>query len=47
MRRGGVAPTSDVLNTTVLSSFAYINQLWVVAALSEICTVPVVREELG
>ena len=35
-----------VLNTTVLSNFAYIDQLWVVADLSGICTVPVVREEL-
>jgi predicted nucleic acid-binding protein len=36
----------NVLNTTVLSNFAYIDQLWVVAELSGICTVPVVREEL-
>jgi len=36
----------SVLNTTVLSNFAYIDQLWVVAALAGICTVPVVREEL-
>ncbi|MFC6751913.1 twitching motility protein PilT [Halorubrum tibetense] len=36
----------SVLNTTVLSNFAYIDQLWVVADLSGICTVPVVREEL-
>jgi len=36
----------SVLNTTVLSNFAYIDQLWVVAALSGICTVPVVREEI-
>jgi predicted nucleic acid-binding protein len=36
-----------VLNTTVLSNFAYVDQLWVVAGLSGICTVPVVREELG
>jgi len=36
----------SVLNTTVLSNFAYIDQLWVVAGLSEICAVPVVREEL-
>jgi len=35
----------SVLNTTVLSNFAYIDQLWVVADLSAICTVPVVREE--
>ena len=36
----------SVLNTTVLSNFAYIDQLWVVAGLSGSCTVPVVREEL-
>ena len=36
----------SVLNTTVLSNFAYIDQLWIVAGLSGICTVPVVREEL-
>jgi len=36
----------NVLNTTVLSNFAYVDQLWVVEGLSEICTVPVVREEL-
>jgi predicted nucleic acid-binding protein len=36
----------SVLNTTVLSNFAYINQLWLISALTEICTVPVVREEL-
>ena len=36
----------SVLNTTVLSNFAYIDQLWVIAGLSGICAVPVVREEL-
>jgi len=36
----------SVLNTTVLSNFAFIGQLWVVADLSGICTVPVVRKEL-
>ena len=35
-----------VLNTTVLSNFAYIDQLWVVAGLSGICAVPIVRDEL-
>ena len=40
-------PNPSVLNTTVLSNFAYIDQLWVVAGLSGICTVPVVREELN
>jgi len=38
--------TPSVLNTTVLSNFAYINELWVVTGLADICTVPVVREEL-
>ncbi|MFC4408258.1 hypothetical protein ACFO0H_16555, partial [Haloarchaeobius iranensis] len=43
---GGDSPANpSVLNTTVLSNFAYIDQLWVVAGLSGICTVPVVREE--
>ena len=41
-----IPPNPRVLNTTVLSNFAYIDQLWVVAGLSRICTVPVVREEL-
>lgn len=41
-----VPPTPSVLNTTVLSNFAYIDQVPVVAALPGICTVPVVREEL-
>jgi predicted nucleic acid-binding protein len=41
-----IPASPSVLNTTVLSNFAYINQLWVVADLSGICTVPVVRDEL-
>jgi len=41
-----IPPNPSVLNTTVLSNFAYIDQLWVVTGLSGICTVPVVREEL-
>lgn len=36
----------SVLNTTVLSNFAYIDQMQLLAGLSGICTVPVVREEL-
>ena len=36
----------SVLNTTVLSNFAYIDQVWVVSGLAGICTVPVVRQEL-
>jgi predicted nucleic acid-binding protein len=46
MTGAGVPATPSVLNTTVLSNFAYIDQLWVVTGLSGICTVPVVREEL-
>ncbi|WP_018257242.1 twitching motility protein PilT [Halomicrobium katesii] len=36
----------SVLNATVLSNFAYTDQLWVVTGLSRICAVPVVRKEL-
>jgi len=46
MTGDGVPAHPSVLNTTVLSNFAYINQLWVIARLFRICTVPVVREEL-
>jgi predicted nucleic acid-binding protein len=46
MTAGGLPPNPSVLNTTVLSNFAYIDELWVIAGLSGICTVPVVREEL-
>jgi predicted nucleic acid-binding protein len=46
MTDGGILADPSVLNTTVLSNFAYIDQLWVIAGLSRICTVPVVREEL-
>jgi predicted nucleic acid-binding protein len=46
MTSDGVPANASVLNTTVLSNFGYIDQLWVVAGLSGICTVPVVREEL-
>jgi len=42
----GIPSTPSVLNTTVLSNFSYIDQLWVIAGLSGICSVPVVREEL-
>jgi predicted nucleic acid-binding protein len=41
-----VPANPSVLNTTVLSNFAYIDQVWVVADLAGICTVPIVREEL-
>ena len=40
-----IPPNPSVLNTTVLSNFAYIDQVELVAELSGICTVPVVREE--
>ncbi|WP_255150154.1 twitching motility protein PilT [Halorarius halobius] len=46
MTGDGIPANPSVLNTTVLSNFAYIDQLWVVTGLSGICTVPVVREEL-
>ena len=46
MTGDGIPANPSVLNTTVLSNFAYIDQLWIVADLSGICTVPVVREEL-
>ena len=46
MTGDGIPANPSVLNTTVLSNFAYIDQLWVVSGLSGICTVPVVREEL-
>ncbi|QAU12266.1 twitching motility protein PilT [Halorubrum sp. BOL3-1] len=46
MTNPGVPASPSVLNTTVLSNFAYIDQLWVVGELSGICAVPVVQEEL-
>jgi predicted nucleic acid-binding protein len=46
MTTADISADPSVLNTTVLSNSAYIDQLWVVAGLSGICTVPVVREEL-
>jgi predicted nucleic acid-binding protein len=46
MTGNDIPANPSVLNTTVLSNFAYIDQLWVVAGLSGICTVPVVRQEL-
>jgi predicted nucleic acid-binding protein len=42
----GVPANPRVLDTTVLSNFAYIDQVGVVAGLTGICTVPVVRSEL-
>jgi predicted nucleic acid-binding protein len=46
MTAGEIPSNPSVLNTTVLSNFAYVDELWVVADLSGICTVPVVRTEL-
>jgi predicted nucleic acid-binding protein len=46
MTGDGIPANPSVLNTTVLSNSAYIDQLWVVTGLSGICVVPVVREEL-
>ena len=41
-----VPANPSVLNKTLLSNFAYTDQMWVVAGLSEICTVPVVRKDI-
>lgn len=41
-----VPANPSVLDTTVLSNFAFVDELWVVAELAGICTVPVVRDEL-
>ena len=38
--------TPSVLDTTVLSNFAYIDELWLLEGLAGICTVPVVGDEL-
>ena len=46
MTTDDIPANPSVLNTTVRSNFACIDQLWVVEGLSGICTVPVVREEL-
>jgi hypothetical protein len=46
MSGDGIPANPSVLDTTVLSNFAYIDELWVVTELSGICTVPVIREEL-
>lgn len=46
MTAADVPSNPSVLNTTVLSNFAYIDQVQLLAGLSGICTVPVVREEL-
>lgn len=36
----------SVLNTTVLSNFAYVDRITLLAGLSGVCTVPTVRGEL-
>lgn len=46
MTTDDVPANPSVLNTTVLSNFAYIDQVQLLAGLSGICAVPVVREEL-
>lgn len=44
---GDTVPSDpSVLNTTVLSNFAYVNAVGLVANLDGICTVPAVRTEL-
>lgn len=45
MTEDDIPSNPSVLNTTVLSNFAYIDEIEIVARLSDICTVPVVREE--
>lgn len=47
MTTGAVPDNPSVLNTTVLSNFSYIDQVVLLEALMDICTVPVVREELA
>jgi predicted nucleic acid-binding protein len=46
MTASDVPADPSVLNTTVLSNFASVDRVDVLAALSGVCTVPVVREEL-
>jgi len=46
MTAADVPSNPSVLNTTVLSNFAYIDQVHLLAGLAGICTVPVVRNEL-
>jgi hypothetical protein len=46
MTADDVPTNPSVLDTTVLSNFTYIEQVRLLAGLSGICTVPVVREEL-
>ena len=46
MTAESVPANPSVLDTTVLSNFAYINQVQLLSSLTGICTVPVVRDEL-
>ncbi|WP_254543865.1 twitching motility protein PilT [Halomarina pelagica] len=46
MTTNDVPPNPSVLDTTVLSNFSFIDRVDLLAALANICTVPVVREEL-
>ena len=46
MTRTEPPSTPSVLDTTVLSNFAYVDHVDVLAGLAGICTVPVVRTEL-
>ena len=46
MTTSAVPSNPSVLNTTVLSNFASIDQVDLLASLASICTVPVVQEEL-
>lgn len=47
MTEGDITANPGVLDATVLSNFAYIDEIEIVAGLSGVCTVPVVREELS
>lgn len=47
MTAGTVPSNPSVLNSTVLSNFAYIDRVRLLADLKGICTVPVVQEELS
>ena len=46
MTADDIPPNPSVLDTTVLSNFAYIDRVDLLAGLVGICTVPVVRDEL-
>lgn len=46
MTADDVPSNPSVLDTTVLSNVSYVDGIEIVASLSGICTVPVVRDEL-